>query len=1012
MKTVISLTLFLSLIFFSTQAFGLSTTCNSCSDCSSKLDGSYDQVTLTQNINSSTGDCITFSGSDVIFDCNKYKIEGAYSGAGVSNDGHNNVTIKNCNVSRFSTGIGLNNVSKNTLDTNTVTDNWYGIMLQAVNDSSLVGNIVRYNGLEGIGVFTSSNNNQISSNESCSNIEFDINVMGSTGNTGTENRCTVAKGWNDTGKTGCTFSCEVCKDYDVDGVCDDIDNCRYVKNPSQTDTDGDCETLKKDSTYWDGTKWLKEPLCGDVCDNCPTVPNPYQENADLFDQGDACDNCWYSVYPEQTDDDGDCQTLKQDSTFWDGTKWLKDPHCGTGCDNCGWKANPYQEDKDKDFVGDVCDNCPDTPNTSQDDYDKDGKGDDCDNCWMRDNPNQSNKDGDKLGDVCDNCWEKANSGQEDTDHDCPTTPPYSKDPHCGDACDNCSKIANPYQEDWDGNNVGDACDCYDKLMGPSEDGADCGGICAKACPANCVPIIQEGDSNGKIDIVFIPTPTFSSLKEFRDAAREEAIFNAFYKDSVIYANKNKINFWYTTKIAPFTDPGSNIPCEWSEPSQWRQDCPQSSLGIVLHKGKCQDYAKGLDIASASTECSRTSVHESGHAIFGLQDEYADLTCKTAYEACKGQYCNIYSSLSACQSNSTNPGGCKKFTTCSGGWWTSQPDHTMMAQYCDDFSGSCILCTWGPDAERRVKDVFSKYVDPPADEMRKAIVGYFYYNGTYIEMYDAAVVYGDTPERFLEWDKLKMVFLNSKEEVVNAFTIGDPRRVDYVNPVGGELLSEATFSLAFPFINDLKTLQVFDVATMELIAIEDISSAIIQFCSQHQDDPQCLTYDFDGDGIPDINDNCPDIPNPDQNDRDGDGIGNVCDEMMVPVDIKPASCPNPIKLKENGLLPVAIMGTAYFDVKQIDPASIRLYREGNPGDLAPVRWSYYDTGSAFIGDLCGCQGLILDGIKDLALKFDTPTVVKNLKLAEVAGKTIPLTITGKLKDGTPIVGKDCVRVLKK
>ena len=342
MKTIMSLLLFLSLIFFSTQAFGLSTTCNSCSDCSSKLDGSYDQITLTQNISNSTGDCITFSGSDVILDGNTYKIEGSYSGVGVFNDGHKNVTIKNCNISHFSTGIGLNNVSKNTLDTNTVIDNSYGIILQMVTESSLVANIVRYNVYEGIGVFSSSNNNQISSNESCVNIEFDINVMNSTGNTGTDNRCTVAEGWNDTGKTGCTYSCEACKDYDVDGVCDDIDNCRYVKNPDQTDTDGDCETLKKDSTYWDGTKWLKEPLCGDVCDNCPTVPNPYQENADLFDQGDACDNCWYSVNPEQTDDDGDCQTLKQDNTYWDGTKWLKDPHCGTGCDNCGLRQIPIR----------------------------------------------------------------------------------------------------------------------------------------------------------------------------------------------------------------------------------------------------------------------------------------------------------------------------------------------------------------------------------------------------------------------------------------------------------------------------------------------------------------------------------------------------------------------------------------------------------------------------------------------------------------------------------------------
>ena len=36
-------------------------------------------------------------------------------------------------------------------------------------------------------------------------------------------------------------------------------------------------------------------------------------------------------------------------------------------------------------------------------------------------------------------------------------------------------------------------------------------------------------------------------------------------------------------------------------------------------------------------------------------------------------------------------------------------------------------------------------------------------------------------------------------------------------------------------------------------------------------------DRDNDGIPDETDNCPDTPNPEQEDDDGDGIGNLCDE---------------------------------------------------------------------------------------------------------------------------------------
>ena len=147
------------------------------------------------------------------------------------------------------------------------------------------------------------------------------------------------------------------------------------------------------------------------------------------------------------------------------------------------------------------------------------------------------------------------------------------------------------------------------------------------------------------------------------------------------------------------------------------------------------------------------------------------------------------------------------------------------------------------------------------------------------------------------------------------------------------------------------------------------------------------------------------------------INTVC-EIKVPVDIKPGSCPNPIRLKETGVMPFAIMGTVDFDVAQIDPASIRLSREGTPGEVAPLRWSCYDAGipnEEFDPTLCNCVGYGYDGIIDLALKFDVQSVTKTLRLAEVAGQTIPITMTGKLKaefGGTPITGQDCVWVLRK
>ena len=165
----------------------------------------------------------------------------------------------------------------------------------------------------------------------------------------------------------------------------------------------------------------------------------------------------------------------------------------------------------------------------------------------------------------------------------------------------------------------------------------------------------------------------------------------------------------------------------------------------------------------------------------------------------------------------------------------------------------------------------------------------------------------------------------------------------------------------------------------------------------------IVYDLSGNGN---HGQLGSTPNADDSDPawvDSDALVGIC--TYIAFDIKPGSCPNPLNLNSQGVLPAAILGTEELAVSTIDATSVRL------ADVAAIRHSYEDV-AGLVSDAneCECTEEGPDGYTDLTLKFRTQEIVEQLidtpgQLAD--GQTLVLNLSGELFDDRAIVGSDCV-----
>lgn len=137
------------------------------------------------------------------------------------------------------------------------------------------------------------------------------------------------------------------------------------------------------------------------------------------------------------------------------------------------------------------------------------------------------------------------------------------------------------------------------------------------------------------------------------------------------------------------------------------------------------------------------------------------------------------------------------------------------------------------------------------------------------------------------------------------------------------------------------------------------------------------------------------------------------EIPINIDIHPVSCPNPFNMKQNGIVPLAILGSATFDVTRIDYSTVKL--NGVP---IVANWAQLgNVSQAFGGALNDCYSCTSAGpdiFPDMSLKIDAPALAASLT-GVVDGECKVVELTGNLLPafgGTRIRGADILKIIKK
>jgi len=340
-----------------------------------------------------------------------------------------------------------------------------------------------------------------------------------------------------------------------------------------------------------------------------------------------------------------------------------------------------------------------------------------------------------------------------------------------------------------------------------------------------VPGRSIGSHGDKFDIVFVPDVDYGSpadidtwLPTFLDHINHQ-IDERLGGAAPVTGNLDNFNFYYTRM--------QGTASTHSLPNHLTLYSPFADAYVIFHNAEFGDSTimSKPSIYGAEGPVGRSFIHESGHGIFGVADEYDGLT--SYFEP--DPFPNICPTEAACRGNATalglNPDDCWQFTTRQGGWWKIGTTEYIM------FDGTRFANGWGTPAARHIQWVLDQYSASSGGggggggggAWEKSIwLNVQVSAGVFSLLEDSFVI--DSSPNYLpgEYDFTAKVF-SEGGGLLGEYGMNDPRRIiaesDYVGPMW---LDSANFQLILPYFELGDRVDLIESATGSVVMSVDIS----------------------------------------------------------------------------------------------------------------------------------------------------------------------------------------------